>query len=85
MASPSAPPVAASISASCSAAENVPQAGVAGAGPDGLSTATACRYMPHFVESPPLATTSFTSAHWADVYVWDTFMPTACVPSPKSQ
>ena len=56
---------AAAISALRSAAEKVPQAGVAGAAPDGLLTATACRYMPHLLESP-LTTTSFTSAHCAD-------------------
>ena len=78
------PAFAALTSAVRSAADNVPQAGVDGGEPEGLSTATACRYVPHLSELP-LATTSFTSAHVGDANVCVTVLPTADVPSPKSQ
>src|SRR5204863_6405838 len=50
---------AAAIRSAASAAVNVPQLFVEGAGPEGLSTGTACRYRP---QSLPLRTANLTSA-----------------------
>jgi hypothetical protein len=62
--------------------DTVPQGSVAGAGPVGPSTATACRYTSKVLPEP---TASLTSAQVAPWNVWVTRYPVAVVPSPKSQ